>query len=84
MGRTGLVDDVAESHRAQGDQTRTRIYCRRVVDVKAAAKACGWGVLLQPQVLEHFLQHAQTDIACNAHAAAWKKAYGDHTWLNLR
>jgi len=81
---TDLITDVADIYRAQGYETRMHVYCRRVVDVKVAAVSGAWGVLLQPQDLEHFFHHAQTDVAVNAHAAAWQKQYGDTHWLNYR
>jgi transaldolase len=81
---TGLIRDVSAIYRAQGYQTRIHAYCRRVIDVREAASAGAWGVLLQPQDLEHFFHHAQTDIAFNAHAAAWKRQYGNTCWLDFR
>ena len=81
---TGLIDDVAEVHAAQGYTTKLHVYCRRIVDVKTAARAGAWGVLLQPQDLERFFHHAQTEVAVNAHAAAWRQQYGDTDWLHYR
>jgi len=81
---TGLIESVAAIYRAQGYQTRMHVYCRRVIDIEKAARAGVWGVLLQPQDLEHFFHHAQTEVAVGGHAAAWRKAYGDTCWLDYR
>ncbi len=81
---TGLIENVAAVYRAQGYQTRLHIYCRRMVDVQKAAVAGAWGVLLPPQELERFFQHAQTEVAVGAHAAAWRKQYGNTCWLDFR
>lgn len=81
---TGLIENVAAVYRAQRYQTRLHIYCRRMVDVQKAAVAGAWGVLLPPQDLERFFQHAQTEVAVGAHAAAWRKQYGNTCWLDFR
>jgi transaldolase len=81
---TGLIENVAAIYRAQGYQTRMHIYCRRVIDVQRAAMAGAWGVLLQPQDLERFFHHAQTEVAVGGHAAAWRRQYGDTCWLDYR
>jgi len=79
---TGLIENVAAIYRAQGYQTRLPVYCRRVIDIQQAALAGAWGVLLQPQDLERFFHHAQTEVAVGGHAAAWRKQYGDTCWLD--
>jgi transaldolase len=81
---TGLIEDVAAVYRAQQYATRMHVYCRRVIDIKKAAQAGAWGVLLAPQDLERFFHHAQTDVAVNCHAAAWRKQYGETNWLDYR
>jgi transaldolase len=80
---TNLVRDVGEIYKAQGYATKMHIYCRRVEDIKVAAKAGAWGVLLPPQDLERFFNHAQTEIAVNGHRTAWRRRYGDKTWLDF-
>jgi transaldolase len=80
---TGLIKDVSAIYRAQGYQTRIHAYCRRVVDIREAAMEGIWGVLLQPQDLERFFHHAQTEVAISAHAAAWKRHYGNACWLDF-
>ena len=77
-----FIEDVAAVYSAQKYTTKMHIYCRRVDDFTRAAKAGAWGVLLQPQDLERFFHHAQTDIAVNGHRAAWEKQYGQTTWLD--
>jgi transaldolase len=79
---TGLIEDTAAIYKAQGYQTRIHVYCRRVNDIRSAAQAGAWGVLLQPQDLERFFSHAQTQVAVDAHAAAWKEQYGNTCWLD--
>ena len=81
---TGLIESVAAIYRAQGYPTRLHVYCRRVIDVQRAAMAGAWGVLLQPQDLERFFHHAQTEVAVGAHMAAWRNQYGDTCWLDYR
>jgi len=81
---TGLIENVAAIYRAQKYQTRLHVYCRRVIDIERAAMAGAWGVLLQPPDLERFFHHAQTEVAVGAHAAAWRKQYGDTCWLDYR
>ena len=49
-----LVEDMAEIYRAQGYATRLHILCRRVADLRAAARAGAWGVLLDPPDLDRF------------------------------
>ena len=81
---TGLIEDAAAIYQAQRYHTRVHVYCRRVIDIRTAALAGAWGVLLQPQDLERFFYHAQTAVAVSAHAAAWNKQYGNTCWLNYR
>ncbi|MEP7361895.1 MAG: transaldolase family protein [Acidobacteriota bacterium] len=81
---TGLIRDAAAIYKAQGYETRIHVYCRRVIDIREAALAGAWGVLLQPQDLERFFDHAQTEVAVNAHAAAWRAQYGETCWLDYR
>jgi transaldolase len=80
---TGLIEDVAAIYRAQQYRTRLHVYCRRACHVKTAAQAGAWGVLLEPQDLEQLFHHTQTEVAVNAHAAAWQKRYGDKNWLDF-
>lgn len=81
---TNLVRDVGEIYKTQGYATKMHIYCRRVEDIKAAAMAGAWGMLLQPHDLERFFNHAQTDVAVKCHMSAWMKCYGDKTWLDFK
>jgi transaldolase len=78
-----FIEDVAAIYAAQKYTTRMHIYCRRVDDIRRAAKAGAWGVLLMPSDLERFFHHAQSDIAVNGHRAAWLKQYGDVSWLDF-
>lgn len=80
---THFLEDVAAIYAAQKYSTKLHVYCRRVDDVRRAAKAGAWGVLLQPADLERFFHHAQSNIAVNGHRAAWDKQYGDHSWLDF-
>lgn len=80
---SNFIENVAAIYTAQKYQTKMHIYCRRVEDIRRAAKAGAWGVLLQPQDLERFFSNAQTDIAVSGHRAAWEKQYGDKSWLDF-
>jgi len=81
---TGLVEDMAQIYRAQGYRTRLHILCRRVADLRAAARAGAWGVLLDPPDLDRlFFHHAQTELAVNRQAQAWGQHYGDADWLQF-
>lgn len=82
-GPTNLVRDASAIYKAQGYATKMHIYCRRVEDVKAAAQAGAWGVLLQPHDLERFFHHAQTEVAVNCHRTAWRDHYGARGWLDF-
>lgn len=78
-----FIEDVAAIYAAQKYATKLHIYCRRVDDIRRAAKAGAWGVLLAPPDLERFFNHAQSDIAVNGHRAAWEKKYEAATWLDF-
>ena len=81
---TGLIEDVAAIYKAQGYMTKMHVYCRRIPDITAAAKAGVWGVLLQPQDLDRFFHHAQTEHAVTAHMNAWQQHYGKTCWLDYQ
>ena len=81
---TDLVRDVAAIYKAQNYATKMHVYCRRVEDIRVAAQAGVWGVLLQPQDLERFFHHAQTEVAVDCHASTWQKKYGQRTWLDFK
>ena len=81
---TGLLEDMAEIYGAQGYATRLHVLCRRVADLRLAARVGAWGVLLDPPDLERFFHHAQTDVAVKRQHDAWSKEFGDLNWLNLR
>jgi len=81
---TGLVDDMAEIYRMQRYTTKLHVLCRRVTDLRIAARAGAWGVLLDPPDLDRFFHHAQTDVAVNRQVEAWAKHYGDVNWLHYR
>ena len=81
---TGLVEDMAEIYRAQGYATRLHILCRRVADLRLAARVGAWGVLLDPPDLERFFHHAQTEVAVKRQHDAWTQQFGHVNWLNLR
>jgi len=78
-----FIEDVAAIYAAQKYTTKMHIYCRRVDDIRRAAKAGAWGVLMQGSDLERFFHHAQSDIAVNGHRAAWEKQYGTANWLDF-
>lgn len=80
---TGLIKDVSDIYKAQRYETRIHVYCRRVIDIREAARQGAWGVLLQPEDLEHFFHHAQSELAFKAHSAAWQHQYGDTCWLDF-
>lgn len=81
---TALVDDMAQIYRAQGYATRLHVLCRRVEDLRIAARAGAWGVLLDPPDLERFFHHAQTEVAVKRQADAWSDRYGNVDWLHYR
>lgn len=81
---TGLVEDMAEIYRAQGYATRLHVLCRRVADLRIAARVGAWGVLLDPPDLERFFHHAQTEVAVKRQADAWAGHYGNVDWLHFR
>ena len=81
---TGLANDMAEIYRAQGYATRLHVLCRRVSDLRAAAAAGAWGVLMDPPDLERFLfHHAQTQVAVERQAQAWQQRFGSVDWLHF-
>jgi len=80
---SGFIEEVASIYAAQKYSTKMHIYCRRVDDIRRAATAGAWGVLLAGPDLDRFFQHAQTDIAVNGHRSSWEKAYGCATWLDF-
>ena len=80
---SGFIEDVAAIYTAQKYTTKMHIYCRRVEDIRRAARAGAWGILLQGSDLERFFEHAQTNIAISGHRAAWEKQYGDVSWLDF-
>jgi len=82
---TGLVQDMADIYRAQGYATRLHVLCRRVDDLRVAARAGVWGVLLDPAELDRLLfRHAQTEVAVNRQALAWAQRFGERDWLHWR
>ncbi len=81
---SGLVEDMAQIYRAQGYATRLHVLCRRVPDLRLAARVGAWGVLLDPPDLERFFHHAQTEIAVKRQHDAWAEQFGEVNWLNLR